>query len=104
MSLSLISCRQGSLSAAMTRDFFDPTPEHIDVILIDEATISPTQRLIVGCEHCDKSAEIPFHWLLDVTGRRGSETDYLLSRPATCLQCGGEITEKTLVEWNDDGT
>ena len=26
--------------------------------------------------------------------------DYVLETPAKCLQCGGAINEKTLVEWD----
>ena len=44
-------------------------------------------------------AEIPFDWILnDATGRDGAEVDYVLSEPAKCPKCFGEVTEKTLVE------
>ena len=87
----------------MERDFFDPTREKIDVVLIDETTPSRALCQIVSCENCDDAAEIPFDWYLDkLTGRLGSETDYVFEQPVRCLQCGGEINEKTLVEWNDE--
>jgi ATP-dependent DNA ligase len=35
------------------------------------------------------------------TGSDPSVTDYVLEVPARCLQCGAEIKEKTLVEWNE---
>jgi len=48
-----------------------------------------------------KGAEIPFDNILDrLTASAPSVTDYVLEVPARCLQCGGEINEKTLVEWN----
>ena len=50
--------------------------------------------MIAGCEACSETAEMPFDWILDRV------TDYVLEVPATCLQCGMEINEKTLVEWD----
>jgi hypothetical protein len=48
---------------------------------------------------CNEDAEIPFDNILDrLTGSDPSVTDYVLEVPARCLQCGTEITEKTLVE------
>jgi hypothetical protein len=44
----------------VTRDFFDPTPEQQNVILIDAATLQKAQRMIAGCEACSEDAEIPF--------------------------------------------
>ena len=86
----------------MSRDSFDPSPEKIDIILIDQAFLFRAQPRILSCEACNPDAEIPFDWILDqLTGRSGSTTDYVLQLPATCLQCGGEICEKTLV---DDAT
>ena len=37
----------------------------------------------------------------EVTGRSGAEVDYVLSEPAKCPKCFGEVTEKTLVEGVD---
>jgi hypothetical protein len=87
----------------MERDFFDSSPERIDVVLVDRATLSRVQHNIVSCEHCDDAAEIPFDWYLDkLTGRLGSKTDYVFECPVQCLQWGGEIIQKALVEWNDE--
>jgi hypothetical protein len=45
----------------MPRDFFDPTPEQQNVILVDAATLRKAERLIESCEYCDeKGAQIPF--------------------------------------------
>ena len=76
----------------MTRDFFDPTPEQQNVVLIDAETLHRAQCMIAGCEACSDDAEIPFDNFLDRL------TDYVLEVPARCLHCGGEVTEKTLVE------
>jgi hypothetical protein len=57
--------------------------------------------MIAGCENCGEDAEIPFDNILDrLTGSDPSVTDYVLEVPARCLQCGAEISEKTLVEWD----
>ena len=48
---------------------------------------------------CSDDAEIPFDNILDrLTGSDPSVTDYVLQRPARCLQCGAGINEKTLVD------
>jgi hypothetical protein len=44
----------------MPCDFFDPTPEEQNVVLIDAATIQKAQRMIAGCQACSEDAEIPF--------------------------------------------
>jgi hypothetical protein len=49
----------------MPRDFFDPTPEQQNVILIGAATLQKAQRMIAGCEACSETAEMPFHYILD---------------------------------------
>jgi hypothetical protein len=87
----------------MTRDFFDPPWEETDVVAIDRKTIETAMRQVLGCEACSPDAQIPFDWILDrVTGRSGATTDYVLEVPGICRQCGGEIREKTLVEFDDD--
>jgi len=71
----------------------------ITLISVSRATLLKAQSEIVGCEACSAGAEIPFDWILDrVTGMDGSSVDYLLSEPAKCRKCFGEVTEKTLVE------
>jgi hypothetical protein len=86
----------------MPRDFFDPTPEQQNVILIEAATLQKAQRMIACCEACRETAEIPFDNILDrLTSSDPSVTDYVLEVPAMCLQCGAAITEKTLVDWNE---
>jgi len=55
--------------------------------------------MIAGCEACSEHAELPFENILDrVTGSDPSITDYILEVRARCLQFGGQITEKTLVQ------
>jgi hypothetical protein len=83
----------------MPREFFDPTPEQQNVVLIDAATLRQAERMIESCEQCNPDAEIPFDWILDrVTGCKGSVTDYILESPAKGPHCRHEILEKTLVE------
>ncbi len=41
-------------------DFFDPTPEQQNVVLIDAATLCEAERLIESCEDCNpEGAQIP---------------------------------------------
>jgi hypothetical protein len=84
----------------MTGDFFDPTPEEQQVVLIDAGTLRKAEKLIESCEHCNPAgAEIPFDVVLDrITGSDPSVTDYVLEQPAKCPNCRREILEKTLVE------
>ena len=50
----------------MNRDFFDPSPEDQQVVLIDADTLRKAERLIESCEHCNpEGAEIPFDNILD---------------------------------------
>src|SRR5262245_56185719 len=78
-------------------------PEQQNVVLIETATLRKAQHIISGCEACSETAEIPFDNVLDrLTGSDPSVTDYVLETPARCLQCGGMISEKTLVEWDCD--
>jgi len=86
----------------MAREFFDPTPEQQNVVLIDAATLHRAQHMIAGCEACsEEAAELPFENVLDrLTGSDPSITNYALEVAARCLQCGASITEKTLVEWD----
>ena len=40
----------------MSRDFFDPTPEEQNVVLVDTAKLRKAERLIESCEHCNPDA------------------------------------------------
>jgi hypothetical protein len=90
----------GYAPPVMTRDFFDPTPEEQQVVLIDAETLRKAEKLIESCEHCNPDGtEIPFDNIPDrVTGSDPSVTDYILESPARCPNCRREILEKTLVE------
>jgi hypothetical protein len=68
------------------RDFFDPTPEEQQVVLIDADTLRKADKLIESCEHCNpEGAEILFDNILDrLTGSDPSVTDYILEAPAKC--------------------
>jgi hypothetical protein len=76
-----------------TRDFFDPTPEQQNVVLIDSATLQKAQRRIAGCEGYSEGAEIPFDNILDrLTGSDLSITDYVLEVPARLCGAASAIT------------
>jgi hypothetical protein len=62
----------------MNRDFFDPSLEEQQVVLIDAKTLCKAEKLIESCEQCNpEGAEIPFDNILDrVTGSDSSVTDY----------------------------
>src|SRR5262245_21511383 len=85
----------------MSRDFFDPTPEEQNVVLINIATLHEAERLIESYEHCyPEGAEIPFDNILDrVTGSDPSVAYYIFESPAKCPACRRKILEKTLIEW-----
>lgn len=67
----------------MSGDFFDPTPEQQNVVLIDAVTLGEAERRIESCEHCNEDdAQIPFDNVLDrVTGSDPSVTDYIPEEP-----------------------
>jgi hypothetical protein len=45
----------------MPRDFFDPTPEQQNVVLVSTATLHEAERVIESCEYCNpRGVEIPF--------------------------------------------
>ena len=76
----------------MPSDFFDPTPEQQNVVLINTATLHEAERLIDSCEGCNPMGaeipEIPFDAILDrVTGSDPSVTDYILELPVKCPHC-----------------
>jgi hypothetical protein len=62
----------------MTRDFFDPTPEQQNVVIVSSSTSREAEKLIESCEHCNPDgAEIPFYNILDrVTGSDPSVTEF----------------------------
>ena len=83
--------------------FFDFSPEQENLVLIDAATAQKAQQMLTGCETCLECPEDIFASVLDVlTGCDPSVTDYVLESPTRCLQCGAEIDETTLVEWELD--
>jgi hypothetical protein len=83
----------------MPRDFFDPTPEQQNLVLIDAATLQKAQRMIAGCEACSEDAELPFENVLDrLTGSDPTTPQNVLESPAKCLQRGAAVNEKTLID------
>jgi hypothetical protein len=83
----------------MTRDFFDPTPEQQNVVLIDAATLHKAQCMIAGCELVARPPNSPVENILDrltgsdpsvlidvwmiVAGLRDSERGIM--RPPSCI-------------------
>jgi hypothetical protein len=72
-------------TGVMQRDFFDPPPDELQLIVVGGATVVSALRMVLSCEHCQPDeAQIPFDWILDeVTGRSGAATDYILTESAT---------------------
>ena len=80
-------------------NFFDPSPEQQNIVLIDTATLHKAQSVLSGCEACSDTAQLPFDYILDeLTGYDPSVTDYILEMPATCSECGATMNAKTLVD------
>jgi hypothetical protein len=88
----------------MSRDFFDPSWEQTNIVIVDAETLRKAERMIESCEACSPDeAEIPLDNVLDrVTGNDPAITDYVLAEPAKCPRCKREGTEKTLMEWVGD--
>ena len=84
----------------MFRDFFHPTPEEQNIVLVAVETLRKAERFIESCEFCNPDVpDIAFDHILDeITGSDPTVTDYLLERPARCPHCHRNIIEKTLVE------
>ena len=72
----------------MKREFFDPSPEEQQVVLVSTDTVRKAERLIESCEGCNPTgAEIPFDNILDrVSESDPSVTDYILEAPAKCAE------------------
>jgi hypothetical protein len=50
----------------MPRDFFDPSPEDQNLLLVNVATLREAERLIESCEGCNpEGAEIPSDNILE---------------------------------------
>lgn len=70
------------------------------LIAVSLATIRMAESEILSCSSCDGTADIPFSCVLDrITDRNGAVTDYVMSEPARCPKCGGDVLEGTPVEW-----
>jgi hypothetical protein len=84
----------------MVHDFFDPSPEEQNIVVVAMATLRKAERFIESCEHCNPDgAEFSFDQILDwITNSNPSLTDYLLEAPAKCPKCRHHIFEKTLIE------
>ncbi len=75
-----------------------PSPEQVDVVLIEEFVLLQAQDYVRACERCDATSTITFDYLLDeLSGCDPARTEYLMRRPVKCMRCDGQITEKTLI-------
>ena len=86
------------------RDFFDPSWQDTNIVLIDAKALRQAELWIKSCEACmPDEAHMPFDWLLDrLTGCDATVTDYVFAKAAKCPRCKGEVLEKTLVDLRDD--
>jgi hypothetical protein len=51
-------------------DFFDPTSEEQNIVLVNARTLRESEKLVESCEHCNSdSVEIPFDNILDRIAR-----------------------------------
>jgi hypothetical protein len=73
----------------MPREFFDPTPEQQNIVLVSAVTLHMAVKLIESCEHCNPDgAEIPFDNILDrITGSDPGVTDYILDSIVSIARC-----------------
>ena len=80
----------------MPRDFFDPSPEQQNIVLVDAATLREAEKLIESCESCNpEDARIPFDNVLDrVTRSDPSVADYIVEAPGS-VQIAGVRFSKT---------
>ncbi|HYR82618.1 MAG TPA: hypothetical protein VE422_00915 [Terriglobia bacterium] len=71
----------------------------IELISVEPKAIREAESKIAGCERCrPEQAEIPFDWIIaEVLDKRG-QFEFVLTETARCPECGGELSEKTLVE------
>src|SRR5262245_28575056 len=78
----------------MPRNFFDPTPERQNVVLVNAAIKHEAERLIESCEGCTpEGAEIPFDLVLRVTG-----SDPNSFPPGSCLYIWSEGLGRKSIE------
>ena len=89
----------------MTREFFDPPWEQINMVLVDAATLRRAEHRLLSCEGCNpEDAEFPFDNVLhEITGNDATVKDYVLAEPAKCPRCKADVLEKTLVAWFPGG-
>jgi hypothetical protein len=59
LSISVLLAGADKIAPKMALDFFDPTPDQQDVILVDAATLRMTETVSDSCEYCNP-AVLPF--------------------------------------------
>jgi hypothetical protein len=77
------------------RSFWD----EVDIVAVDLKTLANVSSMLAGCEACSQDADLPLFWVFDrIIDRNSAPTDYIMEEPIRCEFCGGQITEKTLVD------
>src|SRR5205814_308624 len=72
--------------AMSNREFFDPSWENTNVVVVESGVLRQAERWIKSCEACTPDeAQMPFDWVLDkVTGCDPSVTDYVVAEAGIC--------------------
>ena len=75
------------------------TRPSIELITVEAKAIREAESQIAACERCrPEASELPLDCILgDVLSKHGA-FEFVLTEPAKCPNCRGEISEKTLVE------
>jgi hypothetical protein len=82
----------------LTPRLLERLPEHVHIVLVDEADLVAAEDLIAGCESCSEGAHLPLDYVLDaLTSCDPLSTEYLFPRPARCPRCGSAVTEKMAI-------
>lgn len=71
----------------------------LHMVVVDSGLLRKAETMVVGCEGCSSSAQIPFDCVLDrVSGNDPLVTQYLIPKGmARCPRCRRSMSEETLV-------
>jgi len=68
------------------------------IVAVSIATVRRAECQIASCERCDRTADIPFHRVLDWLSIGPAPAHYVMPQAARCPRCGGFVLEHTLIE------
>lgn len=75
-----------------------PPAQEMKIVFLDEQALQQIEQWLSACEHCCDWALMALDYVLDAfTGSDPASTEYVMCRPARCLSCRSEVTEKTRV-------